>query len=320
MAEFRPSRCRLVALVLLSVGLSGCAALSSGPEVNSSNGQHFPSASPSSPGSSPAAAEGAVDNLSLYERRLRRVLESERAVKERAMEVDDLATADLRQQFQRVASGYESIMADNPGTLEPVLLYAKFLDWFGDREGAHRQFLRAYQIEPAAAVVHQQLGVYFAEEGEFGRALAYYLRAIELEPEEPVYHIDLGELLHTFSPGLVREEILTPDALDRMTLEAFRTAARLEPENLLYQYRLGEAYYDVDTAPWEEALAHWETLVGRSDLSAVQREAVRLHRSRCLHALKRFDEAEALALEVQEPSLRRARDELLVDIRVARGD
>ncbi len=310
MAESRPSRLCLAFLVLLLASPLGCAVAPSRPE-----------ASPAVAGGGPSStADEAPDNLSLYERRLMRVLESERAVKERAMEVDDLATADLRQQFQRVASGYESIIADNPEKLEPVLLYGKFLDWFGDREGAHRQFMRAYQIEPGVAVVHQQLGVYFAEEGDFGRALAYYLRAIELAPDEPIYHIDLGELLHTFSPGMIREEILTADALDRMILDAFRTAAKLDPENLVYQYRLGEAYYDVDAAPWAEALAHWEKLAERPDLSVVQREAVRLHRSRCLLALQHFDEAEAVAMEVQEASLRRARDELLVDIRVARGN
>ena len=258
------------------------------------------------------------ESLSLYERRLIRTIERERALKARAMEADDLLEGDLRQSFQRIAREYESIIADNPREVEPLLLYGKFLDWFGDRAGARDQFVRAYRIAPATAVVQQQLGVFFAEEGDFGRALAHYLRAIELEPEEAVYHADLGELLYAFSPGFIQEDIFDPDTIDEMMLEAFRGAARLDPGNIVFQYRLGEAFYDVDNTPWEEALAHWESLQERGDLTNMQRDAVRLHRARCLHALRRHDEAEKMALEVSHEDLIQTRNDLLIEIRVTR--
>ena len=248
-----------------------------------------------------------------------RTVERERALKARAMEADDLLEGDLRQAFQRIAREYESIIADNPREVEPLLLYGKFLDWFGDRIGARDQFVRAYRIAPGTAVVQQQLGVWFAEEGDFGRALAHYLRAIELEPEEAVYHADLGELLYAFSPGFIQEEIFDPDTIDAMMLEAFREAARLDPGNLVFQYRLGEAFYDVDNTPWKEALAHWENLQGGA-LTNMQRDAVRLHRARCLHALRRHDEAETIALQVSHQDLLQTRNDLLIEIRLARED
>lgn len=272
-----------------------------------------------SPAPARAEATAEAEGLSFFERRLLRTLERERALKARSMEADDLLEGDLRQDFHRVAREYESIIADNPGAIEPLLLYGKFLDWFGDRQGARDQFIRAHRIAPNTAVVQQQLGVYFAEEGDFGRALAHYLRAIELDPEQAAYHADLGELLHAFAPGFVAEDIFAAETVDRMMLEAFREAARLEPGDLVYQYRLGEAFYDADPTPWGEALAHWEAMQSRDDLSAMQRDAIRLHRARGLHALRRYDEAEAVALEVVHDDLMHARNELLIKIRVARG-
>ncbi|MCC5806177.1 MAG: hypothetical protein JJU00_07590 [Opitutales bacterium] len=304
------SRRLLSILVVCTVILAGCSS----PQADR------PSPATARETTEPARQSEARDGLSLYERRLMRILERERALKARAMEADDLLEGDLRQSFQRIAREYESVIADNPREVEPLLLYGKFLDWFGDRDGARDQFITAYRLAPETAVVQQQLGVYFAEEGDFGRALAHYLRAIELEPEQAVYHADLGELLYAFSPGFIQENIFDPDTIDAMMLEAFREAARLEPGSLVFQYRLGEAYYDVDNTPWKEALDHWENLQQRDDLTNMQRDAVRLHRARCLHALRRHDEAETVALDVSHADLQQTRNDLLIEIRVARED
>ncbi|MCC5842159.1 MAG: hypothetical protein JJT96_18735 [Opitutales bacterium] len=256
--------------------------------------------------------------VSLFERRLLRVYEMEMQLKARALEADDDAPADdLRRRFEQIVREYESIVADNPDEVEPLLLYGKFLAWFGDREGAHTQFLRAQQIAPRTAVVQQQLGAYYAEEGDFHRALAFYLRAVELAPHEPAYHTDLGELLYVFSPGFIADELFTPELIDEMMLEAFTRAAELSGNDLIPQFRLGQAFYDVDSPPWPRALVHWERLY-QKDLSPTQRDAVRLHRARALLALERYDEAEKIALEVRADLLRETRDALIADIRKAR--
>ena len=256
--------------------------------------------------------------VSLFERRLIRVYDTETELKARALETDDDGqTEDIRRRFEQIVREYESIIADNPQEVEPLLLFGKFLAWFGDREGAHTQFLRAQRIAPRTAVVQQQLGAYYAEEGDFNSALAFYLRAVELAPDEPAYHTDLGELLYVFSPGFIADELFTPELVDEMKLEAFTRAAELSGDDLIPQFRLGQAFYDVDSPPWERALTHWEQLYRRT-LSPTQRDAVRLHRARALFALERYDEAETIAREVRADLLRETRDALLAEIAEAR--
>jgi tetratricopeptide (TPR) repeat protein len=258
------------------------------------------------------------EGVSLFERRLLRVYEMEMELKARALETEEGApVGDLQRRFEQIVREYESIVADNPEEVEALLLFGKFLAWFGDREGAHTQFLRAQQIAPRTAVVQQQLGAYYAEEGDFHRALAFYLRAVELAPNEAAYHTDLGELLYVFSPGFIADELFTPELIDEMMLEAFTRAAELSGDDLIPQFRLGQAFYDVDSPPWPRALAHWEQLYKRN-LSATQRDAVRLHRARALLALERYDEAEQVALEVRADLLIETRDALIADIRAAR--
>lgn len=289
-----PFHIRFVFGILLLAVLTGC--------------QSTPTASP----------RGSPEGVSLFERRLLRVYEMEMDLKARALEADDDAPADdLQRRFEQIVREYESIVADNPDEVEALLLYGKFLAWFGDREGAHTQFLRAQRIAPRTAVVQQQLGAYYAEEGDFNRALAFYLRAVELAPHEPAYHTDLGELLYVFSPGFIADELFTPELIDEMMLEAFTRAAELSEDDLIPQFRLGQAFYDVDSPPWPRALAHWERLYLRN-LTATQRDAVRLHRARALLALERYDEAEAVAGKVTADLLKETRDTLIAEIREAR--
>lgn len=267
----------------------------------------------------PATANGADTTHTLYERRLLGVIDDLDALDAAAAVAEDADFPEVERQFHNLANRFNSIIADNPKQVEVRLIYAKLLDRFGDQEGARDQCVEVLKLDPTIAVAHQMLGTYFAETGDHSRALAYYLTAIEHAPEEAVYHFGLGDLLYTFKPGFLEDGIFDADTLDAKMLEAFRRAAELAPDNLPYQFRYGEAFYDLAEVDWTVPLAHWRSLGERTDLTLLQHDAARLHAARCLGELERYAEARVLAHRITSQGLFASRDALLDAIDEAEG-
>lgn len=261
-----------------------------------------------SPAPQPENAE--AQGITLLEDNLLSVIELE-------AELDAVASGqnpdprEVQRLFQQVAREYQGIIARNDRHLESRLLYGKLLMRYGDSDGARDQFLIAAKLDPEVAVIHQQLSTYFAEQGDYTRALAYALNAIEFEPETAAYHFALGQLLVAFRDSFIGEGVFSEAQLDKSLMDAFRTAAELEPETLPLQFRYGEAFYDISDPDWETALSHWTGLSQHGELTPLQRDAVRLHRVRCLLALEMPVEARALAGEIDSPQLRPSLAEIL---------
>ena len=249
----------------------------------------------------PAAAT--ATSLSLLEERLLETIELEKRLEEAAAK-PSAERRDIQRLFQQVAREYEGIIARNPEHLESRLLYGKLLMRYGDSIGARNQFLMAARIDSEVAVIHQQLSTYYAEERDYTRALAYALNAIEIEPDTATYHFGLGQLLAAFRDEFLTGEVFTSYELDSQMLTAFKTACELEPDTLPFQFRYGEAYYDIGKPNWQEALTHWESLVSHPGLSSLQQDAVRLHQARCLVGLGRNDEAKSRIDLVRSPELK----------------
>ncbi len=258
---------------------------------------------------SPKAAPIAIPQISLYERKLQEILANQEALFEEA--VDGKVAEDV---FVRraagIASDYDRLIAENADSVLAYISYGKFLRRVGRREDAHFMFSRANQLDPEIAVVKQQIGNYLAEEGQHAGALAFYMAAIELEPKEAAYHYSLGELYAYFGNKFLKDGIFTAQAIDNQMLAAFRSAAELDPGNLDFALRYGEAFYDLFKPDWKEALAVWEEISTR-ELSELEADAVRLHRSRVLIELGRQDEATDLLSREVMPPLESTRQELL---------
>ena len=259
--------------------------------------------------SPPVAAAEPAASTTLLDQKLLEVIELEQALN-RAAAQPDADRVEIQRLFQQVDREYSGLIARNPDHLESRLLYGKLLSRFGDSESARDQFLMAAKIDPAIAVIHQELGTYYAEEGDFTRALAYALNAIRLEPETAAYHFGLGQVLAAYRQEFIDEGVFTPEQVDADMLKAFRTASELEPEALDLQFRYGEAFYDVGQPDWATALQHWQTLQKHPLLSPYQQDAIRLHQARCLLELDRAEEARTLARQVQVPELRHSAEAL----------
>jgi len=203
---------------------------------------------------------------------------------------------------------YRSYLVDQPNDVSAYILYGKLLRRVQEHEQAFLAFLKADELDPKIAVVKQQIGNHLAEEGKGKAALTFYLQAVDLEPETAIYHFSLGQLIVDFRGGFVADKIFTQDALEREMLKAFRTAAKLAPDNFDYQMRLGEAYYDLTSPDWRSALVHWNKL-SKETTTSLQKEILSLHRARVLGKLGRAEEANQLLAQVLNPALQNSKQQ-----------
>ena len=251
--------------------------------------------------------EAPATSMSLLDRQLLELIDLETALDEVASR-PDADPGEVHRRFQEVEKEYFGIITRNPDNLDARLLYAKLLSRYGDREGAWEQFLVSAKLAEKeglpAPVVHQELSTYYAEDGDYTRAIAYALNAVESAPETAEYHFQVGQVLAAYKQEFIRDQIYSSVRIDKMMLEAFAMARDLQPDSLDLQFRYGEAFYDVEDPDWLAALAHWQALAENPDLSPLQQDFVRLHTARCLIELDRPEEARQLADSVQSEQLK----------------
>lgn len=256
-------------------------------------------------------------SISFYDQRLLKAIEDKIELETFADSVAQENYPDVQRRFRQVTSEFQALIADNPERIEARLIYGKFLDRFGDREGAYAQWVEVLRLDRTVAVAHQQMGTFYAEEGDYGRALAYYLTATEMAPKEPAYHFAVGELLFAFGGRFVEDGAYDIATASSMMMTAFRKAAELDPANPVYQFRYGEAFYDLPAPDWEAAIVHWRGVLGRSDLSELQKQSVWLHLARCLGESGSYDESLEWAGRVTEEGLMPTRDAVVDAVKAA---
>jgi cytochrome c-type biogenesis protein CcmH/NrfG len=220
---------------------------------------------------------------------------------------------DLDRRVNELVQSYRAYLADQPDDASAYILYGKLLRRLNEYDQAFTAFLKADELDPRIAVVKQQIGNHLAEQGKGKAALTFYLSAIELEPKTAIYHFALGQLIYDFRTEFISENIFTQDALEREMLKAFRTAANLEPDNFDYQMRLGEAYYDLSSPDWRNALLHWKQ-VRKLAHGSLQNEILDLHQARVLGKLGRADEAQKMLKQVTTPALQKSKQQVLDEI------
>jgi tetratricopeptide (TPR) repeat protein len=244
--------------------------------------------------------------MSLLDRKLLDIIELEAQLDQIATR-PDAQLGEVQRRFQEIDQEYFGLVTRNPENLDVRLLYAKLLSRYGDRDAAWGQFVVAAKLAEKQGVqvpvVHQELSTYYAEDGDHTRAIAYALNAVESSPRTAEYHFQLGQVLAAFKPEFMRDGIYSSVRIDEMMLSAFASAKDLQPDSVDLQLRYGEAFYDVEYPDWEMALAHWQSLPAKVDLSPLQADFVRLHTARCLIGLDRPEEARIIAQSVQSPQL-----------------
>ena len=259
---------------------------------------------------------GLANGSDLASKRLLNIAEKETQIYQKIAENPEFYSEDdLDRRINELVQSYRTYLLDQPDDVSAYILYGKLLRRMEENEQAFLAFLKADELDPEIAVVKQQIGNHLAEEGKGKAALNFYLQAVELEPETAVYHFALGQLIYTFKDEFIKSGVFTQDALEREMLKAFRVAAKLAPKNFDYQMRLGEAYYDLKSPDWKNALLHWKK-VRKQASSTLQIEILDLHRARVLGKLGRSEEAQVLLNKILNPALQNSKRQVLEEIAI----
>jgi len=256
-------------------------------------------------------AAGPVAAETLSEKNLKDLVARQKNIFARAeTEKDHLDEAWLRGELQSVINGYDVIIQKSPDFAAAYVAYGLLLAKVGMTREAVGMLLKANKLDAEIPLVKNELARLLAEDGKVADAVPWLMAAIELEPKEPLYHYHLGKLLTEGRDDLIATGQFTRPALDKAMLDAFARGAELAPDNFAYAYRHAEAYYDLETPQWDEALRQWSALELRAK-PGVEQQTIRLHAANVLLKLGRPDHARALMVTVTEPVLQKQKQTLL---------
>jgi tetratricopeptide (TPR) repeat protein len=247
----------------------------------------------------------------LTEKNLKEIVVREREIFAKAKsEGENLDAARFQAEVQSLVTSYDVLIQKNPDFAPGYVTYGLLLSRVGMAKQAAAILFQANKLDPGIAVVKNQLAKLLAEDGKPLEALPWIMAAIDLEPKEPLYHYQLGTLLHEARDDFLRAGSFTRPALDGAMIEGFRRAAELAPDNTAFAYRHAEAFYDLETPQWDEALKTWAALEERT-APGVEQQTIRLHAANVL--LKKGDpvRAEALLATVDAPELAKQKQTLL---------
>ncbi|WP_157772271.1 hypothetical protein [Lacunisphaera limnophila] len=250
----------------------------------------------------------------MAEKTLKDIAARQRHIFERAeAEGEHLDEAWLRGEIQSVINSYDVLIQKSPDFAAAHAAYGMLLGQVGMTREAVGMLLKANQLDGEIPVVKNEIARFLAEDGKLAEALPWLTAAIKLAPDEPLYHYHLGKMLTEGRDELIATGEFTRATLDQAMLDAFRRGAELAPDNMAYGYRAAEAYYDLATPQWEEALKAWGKLEEKAQ-PGLEQQTIRLHAANVLGKLGRAEHARALLVTVTEPPLQKQKQTLLDEL------
>jgi len=232
-------------------------------------------------GLSLGAAEAPARAETMAEKNLKDIVARQRDLLGRAeKEGDHLDVAWLRGELQSVINSYDILIQKSPDFAAAYVAYGMLLGQVGMTREAVGILLKANQLDKEIPVVKNEIGRFLAEDGKLVEALPWIMAAIDLEPQQPLYHYHLGKLLIEGRDDFIKTGQFTRAALDKAMLQAFARAAELAPKNFAYAYRQAEAYYDLETPQWDDALALWRKLDAGVE-TPLEHQTLWLHQATC---------------------------------------
>jgi tetratricopeptide (TPR) repeat protein len=259
-------------------------------------------------------AAGPAGAETLSERTLKEIVARQKNIFERAeAEKEHLDEAWLRGELQAVINSYDVLIQKSPDFAAAHAAYGLLLGKVGMNREAAGILLKANQLDGEIPLVKNEIARLLAEDGKPAEALPWLMAAIKLAPDEPLYHYHLGKLLAEARDDLVATGQFTRAKIDESMLEAFARGAKLAPDDMAYAYRAAEAYYDLETPRWEDALAAWSALEAKAK-PGLEQQTIRLHAANVLIKLGRRDHARALLITVTEGPLQKQKQTLLDEL------
>ena len=250
--------------------------------------------------------------FSLAEINLGRILDAQIKFFHFAKNSTPALEGELTRKAQEIVTSYEDYLAENPGDINALLLFAKFLQKVGQSERAIDYYLEADQIDPKLAVVKQQIANHLIKEGRPLDAFPFLMMTAQIAPQEATYHFEIGNYIHLFSSELVDGKILSSTSVKSMMRESFKQAFLLSPDCFEYVLRYGQSFFDDPNSDKLESLKIWDSLLTDfPNRTNTEIDYLKLCKARVLIELNRREDAKELIQTVNSKDLKKSKVSLL---------
>ena len=196
----------------------------------------------------------------------------------------------VRERLDGIKKEYEAFIAQHPDHVKIRLAYGSFLNDTHDEEGAVAQWDKARLLDPKNPAGWNNLANYYGHRGPVAKAFEYYDQAIALNANEPVYYHNLATTVYLFRTDAETYYHLTEQQVFDKSLELYRKAIRLAPDDFILFTDYAESFYGTKPPRWKDGLTAWTQAlqVAHDDL---EREGVCIHLARINLKLGQYAEA-----------------------------
>jgi tetratricopeptide (TPR) repeat protein len=215
----------------------------------------------------------------------------------------------LRARLRRVEAEYRQFLSDHPKHVRAMVAYGSFLCDLQREDEAIIWWKKAIVIDPDCAAAYNDLGEVYGHTGRAGDALRLHQKAYELDPAEPVYRFNWANTCILYRNDAHEVYGWDTDEIFRRSLEQFRKARDLAPQDFEFSSAYAESFYLMKAPDWQEMYAAWKYCLDQP-LQTNDRQRVYSYLARaCMH-LDRLEEAKTWLMKMDAPEVQALRQTL----------
>ncbi len=217
---------------------------------------------------------------------------------------------------KRLDRDYQHFLHDHPEHVRAMVAYGGLLYDEGDEDEGARWWEKAIAVDPREPYAYNNLANVYGHDGRAAKALQYYQTAIDLAPTEPIFRFNWATTCQLFRNESRAVYGWSVDEIFQHSLEQFRAARDLDPQNYDLSSTYAETFYQLPKPDWPGAYVAWQFCL-RQPLDDRQREFVSGHLARVCIRLGRIDEAKQWVSKLsstEQASVRRAIERKIAEL------
>jgi len=193
-------------------------------------------------------------------------------------------------QLKRLERDYQHFLHDHPQHARAMVAYGGLLSDEVDEDEGARWWEKAIAADPREPYAYNDLANVYGHEGQAARALRYYQTAIDLTPTEPIFRFNWATTCQLFRNESHAVYGWSVDEIFQHSLEQFRSARDLDPQNYDFSSTYAETFYQLPKPDWPGAYEAWQFCL-RQPIDDRQRAFVYGQLARVCIRQGRLDEA-----------------------------
>ncbi len=193
-------------------------------------------------------------------------------------------------QLKQLERDYRHFLHNHPRHARAMVAYGGLLYDEEDEDEGVRWWEKALTVDSREPYAYNDLANVYGHAGGAAKALQYYQTAIDLAPTEPVFRFNWATTCQLFRNESRAVYGWNVDEIFRHSMEQYRAARDLDPQNYEYSSTYAETFYQLPKPDWPGAYEAWQYCL-RQPLDDRQHAFVCGHLARVCLRLGRIDEA-----------------------------